>query len=180
MFFPLCRLRREVSRDPSLQILVYYTPRLKFKTQIWISNSFGAKFSCWHLGINSFWCQLGSTFESSWWHLGITSFWIQLGSPLGLEIPIDSFSGIPFCFLWHLGINSFWRKLWSLLVFSHWHLGINSFWRQLGSPLGFGIPGYSFLGISLCFPPLGFTILIRLWVTIYFPVGVLLCFSFLG
>ena len=183
VFFPLCRLRRKVSRakgNPSLKILVYYTLRLKFKTQIWISNSVGAKFSWWRLGINSFWRQLGSTLESSCWHLGITSFWIQLGSPLGLEIPRDSFSRIPFCFLWHLGINYFWRQLWSSLEFSRWHLGINSFWRQLGYPLGFGITGYSFSGISLCFPLLGFTILVCSWVTTYFPVGVLLCFSFLG
>ena len=41
-----------------------------FKPNIWISNFVGTKFSCWHLGISS--------------------FWLQLGSYLGLEIPRDS------------------------------------------------------------------------------------------
>ena len=55
-----------------------------------------------------------------------------------------------------------------------------SFWHQLGYPLGFGIPGYSVPGIYRCFPLLGFTMIIPSWGTTYFPVGVLLCFSFLG
>ena len=46
--------------------------------------------------------------------------------------------------------------------------------------MGFGIPRDSLSGISLCFPLLGFNMLIRLWGTTYFPVGVLLCFSFIG
>ena len=165
MFFPLCQLRRKMSRakgNPFLQILLYSTPRPKFKAH-----------SRWHLRINSFWRQLGSTLKLSRWHLGISSFWCQLGSRLGLKIPGDSLSGINLCFFWHLGINTFWRQLRSLLEFYPWHLGINSFWRQLGYPLGFGIPGDSFLEIPLCFLPLGFTMLIRSWRTTYFTVGVL-------
>ena len=114
------------------------------------------------------------------WHLGLTSFWCQLGSSLGLEITGYSFSGILLCFRWHLRINYFWLQLGSLLEFSCWNLGNDSFWRQLGSPLGFGIPGDSFSGIPLCFTQLGFIMLIRSWGTTYFPVGILLCFSFLG
>ena len=183
LLFSLRWLRRKVSCakvNPSLHILVYSTLRPKFKTQIWISNSFGAKFSRWHLGINSFWSQLRSLLELSRWHLGITSFWHQLISSLVLEIPGDSLSGIPLCFLCHLGINSFWRQLGYLLELSRWHLGINSFWRQLGSSLGLGILGYSFSGIPICFPPLEFHLIIRLWETKYFPVGFLVCFYFLG
>ena len=46
-FFALLWLRRKLSRakgNPFIQILEYRTPRLKFKTQISISNSVGAKF----------------------------------------------------------------------------------------------------------------------------------------
>ena len=139
----------------------YTLPRAQnFKNHIWISNSVGVKSPLWHLRINSFWHQLGYTLELSCWHLGITSFWLQIGSPLGLEITRYSFSGITLWFCWHLGINSFWR--------------------QIRSPLGFGIPLDSFSRIPLCFPPLGFTMLIRSWVTTYFPVGVLLYLYFLG
>ena len=56
--------RIKVSRakgNPSLQILEYSTPRPKFQTQILISNFVGAKFSHWHIGITSFWRQLGSS-----------------------------------------------------------------------------------------------------------------------
>ena len=91
--------------------------RPKLKTQSLISNSVGAKFSHWHLGINYFWLQLGYLSEMSRCHLRITSFWRQLGSSLGLKIPGDSFSGITLCFIWHLGTNSFWRQLGSLLEF---------------------------------------------------------------
>ena len=62
--FTLCRIRRKMSRakgNPSLQILEYSTPRPKSQTQIWIWNVVGAKFSRWHLGINYFWSQLGSS-----------------------------------------------------------------------------------------------------------------------
>ena len=101
VFFPIRWLRRKVIRakgNMSLRFLEYSTPRPKFKTQIRISNAVGAKFSCWHLGIHSFWRQLGYLLGLSFWHLGITSFWRQLGSSLELEIPRDSFSGIPLCF----------------------------------------------------------------------------------
>ena len=56
------------------------------------------KFSRWHLGINSFWHQLGSSLEFSRWHLVINYVWRQIGSPLGFTIPRYSFSGIPPCF----------------------------------------------------------------------------------
>ena len=163
-FFPIGWLRRKVSRakgNPSIQILEYSTSHPKLKTKIWISNTVGAKFSCWHPGINSFCCQLGYSLELSRWHLGINSFWHQLGSSLGLEIPGDSFLGIPLCFRCHLGITSFWRQLRSLLELSRWHLGIISFKRQLGYSLGLGITGDSFSLIPICFPPLGFTMIIR-------------------
>ena len=130
VLFPLGRLRRKVSRakgGPFIQILEYCTLYLKFKTHPWISNYVSAKFSRWHLGINSFWRQLGSSLE-----------------------------------------------------FSFWHLGIKSVWHQLRYPLGFEIPGYSFSGIFLCFPPLGFTLLICSCGATYFPVGYLLYYSFLG
>ena len=52
----------------------------------------------WHLGINSFWRQLGSLLELFRWHLRINSVWSGLGSPLGFAIPVDSFSGISPCF----------------------------------------------------------------------------------
>ena len=42
------------------------------------------------------------------------------------------------------------------------------------------IPGDSLLGIPICFPPLGFTLLICSCGTTYFPVRYLLYFSFLG
>ena len=101
VFFPLRRLRRKVSRakgNPFIKILEYSTPRPKSKTQIWISNSVGAKFSRWHLGINSFWRQMVSSLELSCRHLGINSVWRQLGSPLGFAISGYSLSGIPPCF----------------------------------------------------------------------------------
>ena len=99
--FPLRRLRRKVisaKGSPFIQILEYCTPRPKFKTQILISNSVGAKCSRWHLRINLFWIQLGFSLEFPRWHLGINSIWRQLRSPLGFAIPGDSFSGIPPCF----------------------------------------------------------------------------------
>ena len=122
--------------------------------------------------------------ELSRWHLGINSFWHQLGSSLGLEIPGDSFLGIPLCFRCHLGITSFWRQLRSLLELSRWHLGIISFKRQLGYSLGLGITGDSFSLIPICFPPvwvyydypfvgnyifprLGFTMILLSWGTTY-------------
>ena len=182
VFFPLRRLRIKVSHangNYSLQILEYSNPRPKFKTQILISKSVGAKLSRWHLRINSFWHQLRSLLELSRWHLRITSFWRQLGYSLGLEIPGHSFSGIPLFFRWHLEINYFWRSLGYLLELYLWHLGINSFCCQLKSSLVLGIPGYSFSGIHLWFPPLGFTMIICLWGTTHFPVGGLLCFLFL-
>ena len=111
--------KSEPCKEKSIyQILEYCTPRPKFKTQIWISNSVVANFSRWHLGINSFWRQL--------------------------------------------------RSLWEL---SHWHLGIIYICRQLRSPLGFAIPGDSFLGILPCFPLLGFTLIIRSWGTTFPPMG---------
>ena len=100
--FPLRRLRRIVCRsngNPSLQILEYSTPRPTFITKIRTSNFVGAKFSRWHLGINSFWRLLGSSLEFPRWHLGITSFWSQLGSSLlGIGDYWRFFSGIPLCF----------------------------------------------------------------------------------
>ena len=97
-----------------------------------------------------------------------------------MKIPGYSFSGIPLRFCWCLGINSFWRQLGSLLELSCWHLGINSVWRQLGSPLVFAIPGDSFSRIPPCFPPLGFTLVVRSLGTPFSPVGGLLFFYFLG
>ena len=90
IWFTLRWLRRKLIRakgNPSLEILEYSTPHPKLKTQTLISNFVGAKFSRWHLRINSFWRQLGSLLELSCWHLGITFFWCRLGSYLGLEIP---------------------------------------------------------------------------------------------
>ena len=114
--FTLCRIRRKViyaKGNPSLQILEYSTPRQKFKTQIWISNFVGKRISRWHLGINSFWHQLGSSLEYFRWHLGIISFWRQLGYLLGLEIPGDSsFLGFLFAFpCWVLICFSFRGEL---------------------------------------------------------------------
>ena len=97
-----------------------------------------------------------------------------------MKIPGDFFSGIPLRFRWCLIINSFWCQLGPSLEFSRGHLGINSVWCQLGSPLGFAIPVDSFAGIPPCFPPLGFTLLIRLRGTTFSPVGGLLFFSFIG
>ena len=101
IWFTLRWLRRKLIRakgNPSLEILEYSTPHPKLKTQTLISNFVGAKFSRWHLRINSFWRQLGSLLELSCWHLGITFFWCQLGSYLGLEIPGDSSQGFLFAF----------------------------------------------------------------------------------
>ena len=183
VLFPIFQLRRNVSHangNPSLQILEYSTPRSKFQTQIWISNSVGAKFTRWHLGINYFWRQLVSLLELYLWHLGLASFRQQPGSSLGLEIPGDSFLGISLFFCWHLIINSFWRQLGYLLELSRWHLVINYFWHQIKYSLGLGIPVDSFSGISLCFPLSGFTMFISPWETTHFPVDILLWFSFLG
>ena len=130
VWFPIRRLRRKFSRaqgNLSLQILEYSTPRPKFKTQIWISNSVGANI-----------------------------------------------------FRWHLGINSSWRQLGSSLELSLWNLGIHSVWSHLGYPLGFAISGDSFLEIPPCFPPLGFTLIIRFWGTTYLPVGIYYTSPFLG
>ena len=76
---PLGRIRRKEScakKNPSLQILEYSTPNPKCKTEILIPNFFCAKFSRWHLGI--------------------TSFWRQLGFSLGLDIPEDPSLGFLF------------------------------------------------------------------------------------
>ena len=121
VLFPLGRLRRKVSRakgDPFIQILEYCTLYLKFKTHPWISNYVSAKFSRWHLGINSFWRQLGSSLEFSFWHLGIKSVWHQLRYPLGFEIPGYSFSGIFLCFP-HVGVYSAYLFVWSY-IFPRW------------------------------------------------------------
>ena len=158
----------------TLPLALNLKPKLEFQTPL------ARKLSCWHLGINSFWRQLRYSLEFSRWHLRIEYFWQQLGSFLGLEIPRDSFLGIPRCFSCHLGINSFWRKLVTLFEFFPCQLGINYFWSQLRSPMGLGIPRNSFLEISLCSSLLGFTMLIRWWRTTCFPVGVLLHLSFLG
>ena len=107
-------------------------------------------------------------------------FWHQLGYPLGMIIPGDSLLGVHLCSLCRLGIKSFWSQLRFPLELYLWHLRINSVWRQLGSPLGFAIPGDSFLGIPPYFPLLGFTLLIHSCGTTFSPVGVLLFFSFLG
>ena len=97
-----------------------------------------------------------------------------------MKIPGDYFSGIPLRFCWCLGINSFWRSLGYLLELSGWNLGINPVWRQLGLTLGFAIPIDSFSGITLCFHPLGFTLLISLWGTTFPPLGVYYSSPFLG
>ena len=63
---------------------------------------------------------------------------------------------------------------------SCWHLGITSFWCQLGSSLGLEIPGYSFSGVPLCFPLLGFTVLtfcVELHIS---PLGFYYAYPFLG
>ena len=65
------------------------------------------------------------------------------------------------------------------MEFSRGHLVTNFVWRPLGSPLGFAIPGDSFSGIPPCFPPLGFTLIVLSWGTIFSPVGGFLFFSFL-
>ena len=70
--------------------------------------------------------------------------------------------------------------LGSSLEFSCGRLGTNSVWRPFGSPLGFAIPGDSFSGIPPCFPPLGFTLIVRSQGTTFSPVGGLLFFYFLG
>ena len=125
-------------------------------------------------------CQRENSNEYPSWHQKELILRRQLRSPLGMKIPVDSFSGIPLCFRWRLRINYFWCQLGSSLEFSRWHLGINSVWRQLILPLGFAIPGDSFSGIPPFFPQLGFTLIICLWGTIFPPVGGLLFFSFLG
>ena len=108
------------------------------------------------------------------------SFWRQIGSHLGMKNPGDSFLGIPLGFCWRLGNNYFWRQLESSLKFSRWHLRIDSIWRQLILSFGFVILRYSVSGISPCFPPFGFTLLIRLWGTIFSLLWVY-CYSlFLG
>ena len=113
--FTLVKIRRKLSRakgNPSLQILEYSTPHQKFKTQIWISNFVGTKFSCWHLKVNLFWHQLGSPLEYFCWHLGIISFWRELGYLLGLDIPGDSSRGFLFAFpCWFLLCLSFREEL---------------------------------------------------------------------
>ena len=99
---------------------------------------------------------------------------------MGVKIKGDYFSGVPLCFRWCLGITSFLRPLRYSLEFSRRRLGTNSVWRSFGSPLVFAIPGDSFSGIPPCFPPLGFTLIVRSRVTTFSPVGVFLFFSFLG
>ena len=62
--------------------------------------------------INSFRCQLGSSLELYRWHLGISSFWRQLGSSLRLDIPGYSSRGQLFCFpLWGFLCFSFLGEL---------------------------------------------------------------------
>ena len=78
---PFCQLRRKVSRvkiNTFIHILKYFNQRLKFQTQIWISNFIGAKFFRWHLGINS--------------------IWRRLGYSMRLDILIYSFGGLFFAF----------------------------------------------------------------------------------
>ena len=53
-------------------------------------------------------------------------------------------------------------------------------WRPFGSLLGFAIPRDSFSRIPPCFPPLGFTLVVRSLGTPFSPVGGLLFFYFLG
>ena len=48
--------------------------------------------------ITPFGANLDLLLEFSHWHLGNNSFWCQLVSCLGFGIPGDSFSGIPLCF----------------------------------------------------------------------------------
>ena len=110
-----------------------------------------------------------TAYKLSCWHLRFFFFWRILGYPLGMKTPGDSFSGIPLCFRWRLGINSFWCQLGYSLELSRWYLIINSVWNQIGLPLGFAIPGDSFSGISPCFLPLGFTLIICYWGTIFSP-----------
>ena len=93
--------------NPSLQILIYSTPHPKLETQIGISIFVGATSPLWHLGINSFWCQIISSFEFTRLHLRLTSFLHLFGSSLGLDIPGDSFEGFLFVFT-HWGLLDFY------------------------------------------------------------------------
>ena len=107
-------------------------------------------------------------------------FWRQLGSYLGVKISGDSFLGIPLRFCWCLVINSFWHQFGSLLEFSCGNIATNFVWRQLRSPLGFAIPGDSFLGIPPCSPRWGL-----LWFFVHGelhfpPLGVYYSYPFLG
>ena len=111
VYFPFRQIRRKVSRakgNPSLQILEYSTPRPTLKTLIWISNFFGTKLSRWHLGI--------------------TSFWHQLGSSLGLEIPRYYSRGFLFAFPVGVycaypflgGLNEWWNGEMVKQIFPRW------------------------------------------------------------
>ena len=111
--------------------------------------------------------------------LELLPFGANLDIPWDLEFPESPYCGFLFTFSGTLELFIFGANPQYLLEFSCWHFGINSFCRYLGSPLRFGIPGDSFSVIPLCFPPLGFNMLISLWGTAYFPVGILLCFSFI-
>ena len=66
------------------------------------------------------------------------------------------------------------------MEFSRGNLRTSSVCRLFGSPLGFAIPGYSFLGIPHCFPLLGFTLIVHSRGTTFSPVGGFLFLSFLG
>ena len=133
-FFPLFRLIRKMiraKRNLSLQILEYSTPCPKLKTQISISNSVGAKFSQWHLGINSFlvptqiFVVIVPLAPRYYFLMAPTRIFLGIGNPR------YSFSGILLCFPWHLVITYFWHQLRSSLELSCWHLRINSFCCQL-------------------------------------------------
>ena len=113
VWFPLCWLRRKVSRakgNPFLLILEYSSPRPKFQTQIWISNFVGAKFSRWYLRITSFWCQLRSS--------------------LGLDIPGD-YSGV---FLFAI---TFWGLIWFSFIgelHEWWNDEVTKWWNGETNP----------------------------------------------
>ena len=56
------------------------------------------------------------------------------------------------------------------MEFPRGRLRTNSFWRPFGSLLLFAIPGDSLSGIPLCFPPLGFTLIVSSLGTQFSPL----------
>ena len=88
----------------------------------------------------------------------------------------DSFRGFTFAFAGTADL----LPLGFLLEISRGRLRTNSFCCLFGSLLLFAIRGDSFSRIPPCFPPLGFTLIVRLQGTHFSPVGGLLFFSFLG